>query len=286
MAVTHAEFDREARHQFEARHRAVGALLRQREELERSVRRWDPDEGSLDALRRRIELEHRGGDDAERAFGADEQVFEVVAGVVLLELVEEVHHAAVGEHDLDAHHEIAGDAVGHRIGAAGIGREIAADGATALGGERERKQPVDGSCRLLRLDEHDARFAGHGVRGRVDLADAVEPGQRQHHLAVERNLAADETGVAALRHDRGRRLVGELEDRRDLIDRAGTQHQRRAAVIEPAALDEEGLLRARIGDGVASADDRGEARDQFGRQRRADMGVHGANIVDFVAMKC
>ena len=39
----------------------------------------------------------------------------------------------------------------------------------------------------------------------VDLADAVEPVERQHDLAVMRDLAADQAGIAALRHDRASR---------------------------------------------------------------------------------
>ena len=68
---------------------------------------------------------------------------------------------------------------------------------------------------VLRLDQHDAGLAGHGVRGRVDLADAVEPRQREHDLALVRRLAADEAGIAALRHDWRPGLVRELQDRRD-----------------------------------------------------------------------
>ena len=49
-------------------------------------------------LRRRKELQHRRGDDAERALGADEQVLEVVAGVVLAQRGETVPHAPVGQH--------------------------------------------------------------------------------------------------------------------------------------------------------------------------------------------
>ena len=102
----------------------------------------------------------------------------------------------------------------------------------------------------LRLHQHDAGLAGHGVRRRVDLADAVEPGEREHELAAVRDLPADQPGIAALRHDRRAGLVGELEDGGDLGDRARPQHRRRRAAIEVAALDQVFLLLGRIGDGV------------------------------------
>src|SRR5580704_14132394 len=99
--------------------------------------------------------------------------------------------------------------IGERAGAARIGRQIAPDGAAAFGAERQRKQASGGGGGFLRARQDDARLAGHGVRGGVDLADAVEPLERQHDLAVERGLAADQAGIAALRHDRGPGLVGQ-----------------------------------------------------------------------------
>ena len=98
----------------------------------------------------------------------------------------------------------------------------------------------------------------------IDLADLVEPREREDQFAVERDLPADQPGIAALRHERRLGLVGELEDRHHFVDRAGPQQHRRAAVIEPAALDQERRERGRIGDGVFVADDGREARQQIG----------------------
>ncbi|MEY9898125.1 hypothetical protein ABIA44_002299 [Bradyrhizobium sp. USDA 329] len=134
--------------------------------------------------------------------------------------------------------------------------------------KRERKQPVH-LCRLrLRDLQHHAGLAGHGVGGGIDLADLVEPAQRHHHLAIVRRLAADEPGIAALRHQRDLVRGGELADRGDLRCRARAQHQRRAAVEQVALLGDVRLDVGRIGDGVAVADDLAELGDQLGRKRR------------------
>ena len=122
---------------------AAGALGGDAEQLQRRLRRGDADEGGLDRARARHQPQHRGGDDAERAFGADEQVLQIVAGIVLLQLVEVVEHAPVGQHHLEAERMRARDAVGERRGAAGIGREIAADRAGALRRQQLRIEPVD-----------------------------------------------------------------------------------------------------------------------------------------------
>ena len=208
------ELDADARHDLEAGHGAGGAVARKIEQRQRRLRRRHADEGGRGRARARKELQHRRGDDAERAFRADEQVLEIVAGVVLLELVEAVHHGAVRQHHFDAEREIARDAVSERAGAAGIGRKIAADGGAAFAAERERKQPVGGGGGGLRIRQHHAGLAGHGARSRIDLADLVEPREREDDLvaAFVRDRAADHAGVAALRHDRGAGLGGELED--------------------------------------------------------------------------
>ena len=76
-------------------------------------------------------------------------------------------------------------------------------------------------ARCLRVLQHDAGLAGHGVGGGVDLADLVHPPQRDHDLAMMRGLAADQTGIAALRHQRDFMLGGELADRGYLGGRSG-----------------------------------------------------------------
>ena len=264
VAVTNGELDDLAHDQLEAGDRAAGARLRQMQELERRRGRGHADKGGLHRARTRKQLEHRRGDDAERAFGADEDVPQVVAGIVLFQLLQQLQDATVGQHHFEPEHQIARDAVGQRAGAAGIGGEVAADGAASLGAERQREQPVDIGRGLLRLGQHHAGFAGHGVGGRIDLADLVEAGERKDQLAVERNLSADQPGIAALRHQRRSGLVGELEDRRHFAGRAGPQQHRRAAVIEAAAFNQERLERRRIGDGVFLADNGREAWQQFG----------------------
>src|SRR6516165_4867944 len=104
-----------------------------------------------------------------------------------------------------------GDAVRDRRGAAGIGGEIAADGAGAFGGQELRIEPVDRGSGLARALQGDAGLAGDGVGGRIDFADAVEPVEREDDLIVMRDLAADQSGIAALRYDRGSGVVGKLE---------------------------------------------------------------------------
>ena len=142
---------------------ARGLVLRDRQQLQRVVRRFQADEGGLHRARLRKQFQRRRGDDAERAFGADEQVAQIVAGIVLLQLRQPVQNAAVGQHHFEPERHLARHAIGQRGGAAGIGGEIAADGAASLRAERQRKQPVDLGGALLRDLQHHAGLAGHGV---------------------------------------------------------------------------------------------------------------------------
>ena len=81
----------------------------------------------------------------------------------------------------------------------------------------QRKQPVGlsaaASCARARITPASQVMV---LVTRVDLADCVEPGERQHDLARStRDLSADKAGIAALRHDRRAGVVRELEDRCD-----------------------------------------------------------------------
>ena len=267
-AVTHRKIHRDVGEQFEAGEAAGGLVLRNRQQLERVGRRLQADIGGFHRVRFWEQPQRRRGDDAERAFGADEQVAQIVAGIVLLQLRQRVQHAPVGEHHFQPERHLARHAIGQRRGTAGIGGEVAADGAASFGAERQRKQAVDVAGALLRDLQHHAGLAGHGVGRGVDVADAVHPPHRHHHLAMMRGLPADQAGIAALRHQRDALLGGEPADRGHLRGRTGPQHQRRAAVIEVALLGEVRRDVGRIGDRISVADNGAKARDQFGRERR------------------
>ena len=173
-------------------------------------------------------------------------------------------NAAVGQHHLDPEHVRARDAVGDGRRAAGIGREIAADGAGALRRQQLRIEPVGFGRRLARALQRDAGLAGDGVGGRIDLADAIHAIERQHDLVVQRDLPADQAGIAALRHDRGAGVVGELQYCRNFGHRSRPQHHRRVTLEHVAHLDQIRRLQVWIGDGEFVADDCGETREQSG----------------------
>ncbi len=225
-----------------------------------------------DTLRRpRIELQRRRRDDAERALRADEQIAQVVAGVVLLQRAQAVPHLAVRRHHLEAERQRARVAVGEHADAAGVGRQHAADLAAPLRRQAERKQAIGAVGSGLRVGQGHAGLDDHGAARRIDIAHARQPRQRQHHLApVGRGrLAADEAGVAALGDDADACLVGDGKDLRDLVGRARAQHQRGAPFVQPAQLMQERLLAIAVGNGVRRPDDVDQARQRPFAQLRS-----------------
>ena len=91
------------------------------------------EEGRLDRARRREQLQARRRDHPERALGADEQVAQVVAGVVLAQALEAVPHLALRRDHFEAQAQVARIAVAHHLRAACVGAQVAANGAAALG---------------------------------------------------------------------------------------------------------------------------------------------------------
>ena len=128
---TEDKFQPDTRHQLETRHRLTEAAPHETEQRQRACWIGKPDEGGRTGARRGEELQRGGGDHPTRAFRADEQVLEIVAGVVLTQLGEKIGDAPVGQHDFDAKRQIARIAIGEHGDAAGVGRKIAADGAGA-----------------------------------------------------------------------------------------------------------------------------------------------------------
>jgi hypothetical protein len=224
---------------------------------------------SGDAAARAREQAQRGGrDDPERALAADEEIAQVVAGVVLAQAVEACPDLAVGGHDLEAEAELARVAEAQHLGAAGVGGEIAADGATALRGEAEREEQAGLLRRRLHGLQHAAGVHRDREIGRIDAAHGVQAAEIDHHLRARgvRHAAADESRVAALRDQADLDAVAPrlrtAADEGGKLRRVGRQgHGEAAAVI---ALAPVALVGAEIprGQQVRRAEDRAQIIEQ------------------------
>ena len=248
--------------------------MRLGQDLDRRLRIAHGEPGGGDVLGRRPQLQHRLGDDAERALGAHEQVLEVVAGVVLLERAQAVPDVAVGQHDLEAHHQVARVAVAQHLHAAGVGREIAADLARALRAEAEREEAVMRRRGLLQRLQDAARFDGHRVADRIDAQHLVHAADRQDDALMRRPRrgAAHQAGVAGLRHDGDAVLVAELHDLGGLLDGGRPHDDGRGADPRAAPVGDERLLALVVRDQALVADDGAQALQDGGRHRRGGDG--------------
>ncbi|GBE43463.1 hypothetical protein BMS3Bbin10_01540 [bacterium BMS3Bbin10] len=119
------------------------------------------------------QLQHRTGNDAERALGPDKQVFQVITRIVLAERAQPVPDTPVGQYHLKSQNHVPRIAIGQHGRSAGIGGEIAADLAAPFRSKRERKQPAHLLRRRLRPFQYDAGIERHGVAFGVDCADCV-----------------------------------------------------------------------------------------------------------------
>jgi hypothetical protein len=201
--VAHGELKPDARHELDGRDLTGPALAGQRQKVEAGLRARHADPGGGARPRQGKQLQDRGGDDAERAFRADEQVLQVVAGVVLAQPPQALPDAPVGEHHFEPEAQIARRAIGDHADAAGVGRKVAADAARAFRRQAQREQPAGRGGRLLhRLERHAGLHRDRVVDG-VEIADLVQPVERQHDFVPgrRRRLAADQPGVAGLGDD-------------------------------------------------------------------------------------
>jgi hypothetical protein len=202
-----------------------------------------------------------GRDDAQRSFRADEQIAQIVAGVVFAQRLESIEHPTIGQHHFETKDQVAHHAVAQDRGAAGIRRQVAAQLAGAFRAEAHRKQSIDRGGRRLDFREHAARLGDHRVVRRVERADASHACESEHDLraiAARRRTTAV-ARVAAHRHDADPCLVAQLHDGGDLLGRIRTQHDGSGAVIQLAMVDEERLDVARPIEISVRSDDRAQA---------------------------
>jgi hypothetical protein len=263
-------------HDLEAGQPAGQPRARQAQQRQRGVEAVAARQGGQRGRRLRAELQRGGGDHAQRALAADEQVAQVVAGVVLAQARQAVPDLALRRHDLQPQAQPACVAEAQHLGAAGVGRQVAADRAAALGRQAEREaQPVPG-CRLLHRLQHAAGLGHQGQVVGVDGADAVQARQAQQQLraAGVGHAAADHAGVAALRHDGHAVLGAGAHDRRHL-GRAARPHDRQRAAVPAASPVGLPGVEVAVDEQVRHADRVAQRVQQRGRRR--PVGAHRAH---------
>ncbi len=262
--MRHHEIEPKTRDQFEGGDLAARFFAREIEQCEGVGRRGQADKGGRDRPGLGKELQDGRRDDFERSLRADEEILEVIAGIVFFQLGKTGVDASVGKHGLDAEHEIARGAIGDDARAAGVGGEIAADGAGALGGEGEGKQAADAIGFFPGRGEHHAGLDRHRAGGEVDVAQGPHALQRKHDRPVlwRGDLAADKAGIAALRHDGRARRAAKPDDGGDLRRRAGTDDAERAAPEQVARLGEISRHIGGLRQHIRRADDRLQSGDE------------------------
>ena len=198
----------------------------------------------------REQFARRRGDDAERAFRADEQIAQVVAGVVLAQRLEAIEHAAVGQHDFEAEHEVAHHAVAQDRGAAGVGRQIAAELAGAFRAEAHRKQPIDRRRCRLHLRQHAAGFGDHRVVERIDACGCAACAPATARSASRRRSASRHRSNWYCRRRARRRCRASLHSLHDGGDLLGAIRAAAPAASrrDTACDDRRGTVRHRSAD--------------------------------------
>jgi hypothetical protein len=201
-------------------------------------------------------------------------MLEVIAGVVLAQVLQTVPDLAVRQHRLQSQHQVARGPIAQHLGAAGVGRDHPAHRGRAFRGETQRKAPAHLGGRGMHLRKRHAGLGGQGVVIGVDLADRPHPLGGEQDLAL-RDLAAHKAGVAALDGDRLARLETDADHGGDLVGGLRQGQERRGP--DPAVAPFHQLRRDALGifAPAALAQHRLQARKHVG----GNGGGHGFNLV-------
>ena len=168
------------------------------------------DDGARWLRARRPQPQGHLGDDAERPLGPDEQAGQVEPAHALRRTPTEAHRRAVraarsADHGLEPEDVVAGDAVLEAAQAAGIGRDVAADGRPRRARRVRRVPESFGGDGGLEVVVDDARLDDDDLVVGVDLEDPVQAGDVEDQAAVGGVRAAGQSGARAARDDRARR---------------------------------------------------------------------------------
>lgn len=152
------------------------------------------------------------GDDAECAFGADEEIAQGITSHVFDAFVAGPKDFAVGQDHFQAHDVIACDAVFQTAQAAGIFGDVAADGGDFHGAGIGRIEKSGGGGGIGNFEGGDAGFDEDGEIGAVEFEDLVHPHRAKNDRVGHRQAAAAEAGPGPARDDGELFGSGDFED--------------------------------------------------------------------------
>ena len=223
-------------------------------------------------LRRRLgeQLHGGSGDDAQRAFAANEQIAQVVAGVVFAQTFEAIPDLALGRDYFQTQAQLTRISIAHHLRPACVRAQIAANGATAFSGQGQREQQAFFLGHVLQVLQDATGFHGEGQVVLVDMTHGIQARQVQHDLlaAVVGGRAHRQASVAALGNDLHMGCCAGLDHGGDFCRVAGAHHGQRLAVHALAPV----LL---IGRQVAIGEDMGGTNNLAQGIKQSRGGSHG-----------
>src|SRR5205823_10163208 len=122
--------------------------------------------------------------DAECALRTHDDASQVVTGRIFHRAAG-LDHLAVGQDELQAQDVVDGDAVLERVRPAGVGRDVAADGAGALAGGVRGEVPAVRLQVVGQPEVDDARLDDGVAVAVVHLQDALHARQADHDAAAD-----------------------------------------------------------------------------------------------------
>ena len=190
----------------DARRGGCGGLGRLEERQQRAPRRRERDEAQVDFR-----------EDAQRAFGADEEAREVVAGHALQRARADVDDVALRQDDLEAGDVIARDAVLDRAQPAGAFGDVAAERGEIRAGGVGRIEQAAALHLGLEVADGDARLDGGDLVVVVHLEDAVHAPEVERDPAAGGHRAAGQPARRAARIDRRLLAVRQTQHAGDFL---------------------------------------------------------------------
>src|SRR5262249_17361646 len=138
--------------------------------------------------------------------------------------------------DLEAEDMVDGDAVLEGVGPAGVGGDVAADGAGALAGGVGGEVPAVGFEVVGEPEVDDAGLDDGEAVAVIDLEDALHAGQGDDHAAANGQAAAGEAGAGAAGEEGDVQVVADLHHPDDLLGAGGEDHHVGGALLDGVAV--------------------------------------------------